>query len=143
MVGVRLWACTQWMSTVRPSWRSCSTARTVSSNTNSRLSLTPRLVDEADINLFGAVWQIGLADSAQRHDRIDTVRQRPQSADVAQPDTIVVGMPCHNAQFVPVVTEVELVGPALSGDRGRELDEVAGARARPGVQRTTPLRGDG
>ena len=48
------------------------------------------LVDQADIDLFCAIWQVGLADPAQRQDGIDTVEQRPQSADVAEPDAVIV-----------------------------------------------------
>ena len=57
-------------------------------------------IDQADINPLRAGWQVGGADSAQRRDCIDTVGQRPQSADVAEPDAVVVGMPGDDAGFI-------------------------------------------
>ena len=58
------------------------------------------LVDEADIKLFGVGRQVGVADPAQRHDRIDPLGEWPQSADVAEPDTLVVGMPDGDTRFI-------------------------------------------
>ena len=48
---------------MRPSRRSCSTKRTVSS-TEVKVVVDALSIDEADINLFCAGWHVGVADPA-------------------------------------------------------------------------------
>ena len=104
-------ACTQWIGRVRPSRRSCSTKRTVSSNTKSRLPLTPcRSMRRTSICSARANRSV----SPTRHS--DTTASTPSgsdcSADVAEPDTVVVGMSGGYTQFVTAVAEVEAIGRA-------------------------------
>ncbi len=132
---------------MRPSARSCSIARTVSSSTKSRWSFSPSSVDETDVELFHTGGQVHVFDPAQRHDRVHFLGQLPQGGDATDPHLVVVGMPDGFAGLgEPAVGVVERVGPAVANDLGGQLRPGRGwsDRASPATPtasaRAPPMR---
>ena len=85
------------------------------------------LVDQADLDVFCAGWQVGVADPAQGHDCIDTVGQRPQSADASRATAVTVDPPVSGSVLGPSDFETQARAALLRFDKHVASVESSGS----------------
>ena len=85
------------------------------------------LVDQADLDVFCAGSQVGVADPAQGHDCIDTVGQRPQSADASRATAVTVDPPVSGSVLGPSDFETQARAALLRFDKHVASVESSGS----------------
>ena len=92
-----------------------------------KVGILALLVDQADLDVFCVGWQVGVADPAQGHDCIDTVGQRPQSADASRATAVSGDPPISGSVLGPSDFETQARAALLRFDKHVASVESSGS----------------